>query len=300
MDIRHLHYFITLAEQTTFTQAAFVLHISQPSLSATIKKLENELGLILLDRSSREIRLTREGEILYHEAKKLVDHFGYVWEEMRRVKEQGPPELSVGLIESTKHWIPKILSRFKMEYKDVRIKLMDVLSLEDVEKALSNFEIHLAITNQYTDSEEIEMIPIYEEKLIALLPEDHLLKDHAYLTVRDLEGEALIICKEGFQTRTDTLNTFRTAEIRPNIQFEIERFEMACRLVEEGLGITVLPENYVKYSIKPNFLMKPIEDSNLSRTVYLAFDKNRYLPPLVLDFISLVKEFFDHRARPLT
>ncbi|KMY55280.1 transcriptional regulator [Bacillus sp. FJAT-27231] len=293
MEIRHLQYFITIVEKHTFTNAASALHISQPSLSASIKKLENELGLVLLDRSSREVQLTKEGKILYQEAKKLVNHFEHVENEMKRLKEQGPLELSIGVIESTKYWVPKILARFKGEYKHVRIHLMDILSLTDVEKALSNFNIHLAITNQYINSEEIEVIPIYEEKLVALLPENHPLRNNETLTIEELNQEPFIICKEGFQTRTDILNAFQKAGIKPNIQFEIERFETACRLVEEGLGATVLPENYVKYSETTHFHVKPLEDPNLSRIVYVAFDKNRYLPPLVLRFIALVKAFFE-------
>ncbi|MEK4028212.1 MULTISPECIES: LysR family transcriptional regulator [Bacillaceae] len=292
MEIRHLQYFIAVAEKNTFTHAASALHISQPSLSAAIKKLENELGLVLLDRSSREVQLTKEGRVLYQEAKKLVNHFEHVTGEMERLKEHGPLELSIGVIESTKYWVPKVLSRFKAEQKDVRIKLMDTLSLTDVEKALNNFDIHLAITNQYINNDEIEMVPIYEEKLVALLPEKHPLRHQSSLAVENLDKQPFIVCKEGFQTRTDVLHAFQKAGIRPNIQFEIERFETACRLVEEGLGMTVLPENYVKHSEKTLFHIKPLEDTDLSRTVYLAFDKNRYLPPLVLQFISLVKEFF--------
>ena len=293
MEIRHLQYFITIVEKNTFTHAASALHISQPSLSAAIKKLENELGLVLLDRSSREIQLTKEGKILYQEAKKLVNHFEHVTNEMKRLKDQGPLELSIGVIESTKYWVPKILSRFKDEYKDVRIRLMDILSLMDVEKALSNFDIHLAITNQYINNEEIEVVPIYEEKLVVLLPEAHPLRNNETLTIEELNREPFVVCKEGFQTRTEILNAFQKAGIKPNIQFEIERFETACRLVEEGLGTTVLPENYVKYSERTHFHIKRLDDSNLSRIVYLAFDKNRYLPPLVLQFISLVKAFFN-------
>ncbi|WP_257352132.1 LysR family transcriptional regulator [Pseudalkalibacillus decolorationis] len=295
MEFRHLRYFITVVEQSTFTTAASILHISQPSLSTSIKNLEKELGLILIDRSTRESRITKEGKVLYLEAKKLINHYEHVVGEMKRLKQQGPSELSIGLIESSKFWVPKILANFKQEYKDVRIRLLEVLGLQEVERALNNFDTHLAITNQYIDNKEIETIPIYDEKLVALLPPMHPLKNKSYININDLEGEAFIVCKEGFQTREDILNAFRKSGIKPNVQFELERFETACSLVEDGLGITVVPENYVKYSKKSAFHIKQIHDSNISRTVYLAYDKNRYLPPLVLSFIALVKDFFDDK-----
>ncbi|MGC8228196.1 LysR family transcriptional regulator [Pseudobacillus badius] len=299
MEIRQLYYFIAIAEKRTFTEAASALHISQPSLSTAIKKLENELGLTLLDRSNREVQLTKEGEIFYQKAKKLINHFEHVTDEMKRLRENGPRELSLGMIESAKYWVPKVLSLFKAEHNDVRIQLMDILSLTDVEKALNNFEIHAAITNQYIDNEEIEAIPIYEERLVALLPGNHPLKNASSLVIDDLNEEPFIICKEGFQTRIDILNAFKKSGVKPNIQFEVERFEMSCRLVEEGMGATILPENYVKFDRQASFHVKPLEDPNLSRMVYLAFNKNSYLPPLVLRFMSLVNAFFNGKVNAL-
>src|SRR5699024_6243875 len=248
MDIRQLKYFITVADEHTYTRAASLLHISQPSLSAAIKKLESEVGLTLIDRSARDLRLTKEGQILYQEAQKLLHHHEHVSFEMDRLKQQGPLELSIGLIESSMFFVPDILTRFKAEYHNVRVSLLETLSLTDVKKALNNFEIHLAITNQYIHQEDIETIPIYEENLVALIPPQHHLIRKETLHIDDLEGENFIVCKEGFQTRQDILNAFSKSGVKPDIQFEIERFETGCSLVEEGLGITVVPENYVRYA----------------------------------------------------
>lgn len=292
MDLRLLRYFVTIAEQRTFTAAASLLHISQPSLSAALKNLEKTLGLVLIDRSTRDLKLTKEGEILYEEARKLVTHYEHVADEMKRIKLHGPPELSIGIIESSKYWVPKIIKQFKTEFEDVHISLLEVLSLKDVIKALNNFDIHLAITNQYINSKDIQTIPIYEERLVALLPPTHSLKRKSHIEIYDLKDESFIISKEGFRTRDDVLNAFRKEGIKPNIQFEIERLETAVSLVENDLGITVVPENYIKYSKKGTFHTKEIRDSNNARTVYLAYEKNRYLPPLVLRFIALVKDFY--------
>ncbi|HLS60359.1 MAG TPA: LysR family transcriptional regulator [Virgibacillus sp.] len=292
MEIRHLQYFVTVVEETTFTAAASILHISQPSLSTAIKKLEYKLGIILLDRSTRSLQLTKEGEVLYEEAKKLIIHFEHVQNEMKRLKQQGPLELSIGLIESSTFWLPKILPRFRQQFKNVHIQLLEILSLHDIEKALNNFDVDIAITNQYISNQAIKTIPIYEEKLVALLPPMHSLRRKDYITIHDLKGEDFIISKKGFQTRMDILNAFQKEGIQPNIKFEIERFETACNLVEDGLGITVVPENYVKYSHKRIYHIKEIHQANISRMVYLAYVKNRYLPPLVVQFISLVKGSF--------
>lgn len=292
MDHRSLLYFTTLIEEGSFTQAAKALFISQPSLSSAIKKFEDTVGLKLIERSTRNISLTKEGEILYEEAKKLLSHFNYFQKEAIRLKEDGPLELHIGLIESVRFWLPKVLASYSTINPDIHIKLLEVLGLAQVESALKNYQIHLAITNQLFESEEIEMSPIYTERLVALLPNGHPLQHAENLSIHDLKDEEFIICKEGFQTRNDIQNEFRKSGIKPNIHFEIERFETACALVEEGLGITIVPENYLRTPDQPSLAVKKLTNSNLSRTVYIAYMKNRYLPPVIEEFIDTTKEFF--------
>lgn len=294
MDERLLLYFTTLIDKGSFTTAAKTLHISQPSLSSAIKKLEDTIGLTLIERSTRKISLTKEGEILYKEAKKLLNHFSYVKKEMIRLKEHGPLELQIGLIESVKSWLPKVISSFSNKNPDIQIKLVEVLGLKQVELALQNYKIHLAITNQHFENNEITTIPIYKESLVAVLPKYHSLQNKSSISINDIKDEELIICREGFQTRKDTLNVFRKAGITPNIHFEIERFETACSLVDEELGFTIVPENYISPLDYNSFTIKSINANNLSRTVYLAFIKDRYLPPAIKEFIHITKSYFDN------
>ncbi|MBO1004406.1 LysR family transcriptional regulator [Pseudogracilibacillus auburnensis] len=293
MDHRLLLYFTTLVDKGTFTQAAKALHISQPSLSSAIKKLEDNMGLSLFERSTRKISLTREGEILYKESNKLLNHFEHVQKEMTRLKNEGPLELKIGTIESVKFWLPKVIVTYRESNPEVHIKLLEVLGLRQVETALQNYKIHLAITNQHFENDEILTVPIYKENLVALFPKGHRLQHIQAISINDLEEEEFIICKEGFQTRQDILNAFRKTGINPNIHFEIERFETACSLVEEGLGITIVPENYIKSINHSAFSYKRITNANLSRTVYIACLKNRYLPPVIEQFINITNDFFE-------
>src|SRR5699024_1042423 len=297
MELRLLQYFIAVVEKETFTEAAQTLHISQPSLSAAIKRLEEQVGLTLLERTTRSLALTKEGATVYEEAKKLMTHYEHVTDEITRIREQGPLKLTIGIIESSQFWLPKILRQFLQEYPDVKIKLLEVLSLHDVEKAITNFDVHFAITNQYVTSEDMKMIPIYDEKLVAILPPNHPLKHKQEIIINDLAKENFIICKSGFQTREDILNAFRKAGVKPIITYEIERFETACTLVENNLGITIVPENYVKFSNQPSYHIRKIDESAISRTVYIAYDNHRYLPPLVPRFIGMVKDFFAKKTQ---
>lgn len=297
LDQRLLLYFTTLVEAGSFTNAAKALNISQPSLSAAIKQLEQNVGIILIERSTRKINLTREGEILYEEAKRLIHHFDQVEQEMVRLKEEGPLELKIGLIESVHFWLPKVIATYRKQYPTIQINLTEVLGFRDVAHALKNFKIHVAITNQLFQDESIQTIPIYQENLVVVLPKTHRLEQKNEITIKDLKGEDFIICKEGLQTRNDILNAFNKHNVQPNICFEIERFETACTLVEEHLGVTIVPENYMKWNDRTNVTTKQLTDASLSRTVYCAILRERYLPPVVRQFITLTKQFFTNKKK---
>src|SRR5699024_351999 len=189
MELRLLQYFIDVVEKETFTEAAQTLHISQPSLSAAIKRLEEQVGLTLLERTTRSLALTKEGETIYEEAKKLMAHYEHVTDEITRIREQGPLKLTIGIIESSQLWLPRILLHYVQEYPDVNIKLLDVLSLHDVKKAITNFDGHYARTNPNVTSEAMRMIPIYDEKLVAILPPNHPLKHKQENIINDLAEE---------------------------------------------------------------------------------------------------------------
>src|SRR5699024_11943209 len=118
------------------------------------------------------------------------------------------------------------------------------------------------------------------------------LRCKSFVTMSDLDEEYVIIAKEGYQTRKDIVEAFDIGGKKPKIRAEIGRFETACDLVEKGVGITVLPENYA-YTLNENkFYIRRVHNSLLSRSVFLTYDKNRYLAPIVIDFIKLILEYF--------
>lgn len=293
MDFRLLKYFVTVVEAASYTTAAEKLHISQPSLSNAMKQLESRLDIKLIDRTKRHFKLTEEGRILYVESLQLLNHFDHLSTEMERLRLDGPPELALGVIETANFWLPKVLKEFKKEFKNIDVKISNVLGLDSVEKALNNYNVHIAITNQFINQKNIKIIPLYVENLVVLLPNNHPLEKKEYIEISDLKNEVFIIAKDGFQTREDIMHVFKLHGIKPNIQFEIDRFDTACALVMNNLGVTVVPENYIKHFSGLPLQIRKLNSSATYRTVYIAYDKNRYLPPLVWKFIEDVQSFFD-------
>lgn len=292
MDLKRLYYFITIVNNKSYSKAAEKLHISQPSLSNAVKKLEHEVGAPLLERSTRKFVLTDAGELLYTRATIMLSQMDIMNKEMKEVIAGGKGEIVLGIIESLKTWLPNLIHTYKQSYPAMVFKLFDVLSVEHVKHSLQTYKSHAIITNQLIYDEDIESIPLYREQLVAVLPQGHPLTKKASLSLADLEQESFIVSTEGFQTRIDIINAFKVAQLKLNIQFEIERFETAVSLVRNNLGVTIVPENYVMEPIDKTVVKRPIDHPSLERTVYLAYMKNRHLPVAIQLFLQSVKQHF--------
>ncbi|WP_342556720.1 LysR family transcriptional regulator [Lysinibacillus sp. FSL P4-0201] len=295
MDIKQLHYFIAVSEQMNFSKAAERLHISQPSLSNAIKKLEQEIGSPLLERNTRNLQLTEAGELLFERAKVIVKNMEVLKIEMDEVIVHGTRDITIGVMESIKHWLPKVIANYKKDYPHMKIHLVDILGSKRVKKSLKSYKTHLIITNQLMDDPELEVQTLYEERLVAVLPLHHPLAQKDTLTISDICEEPFIISTEGFQTRRDILTSFEQAGKNINIQFEIERFETAVSLVREHLGVTILPKNYLQGPTAKTIVKKEIEGLNLSRNVYLVYLKNRHLPLAIRQLLKDIVQFFENK-----
>jgi len=296
LDIKQLHYFIAVSEHMNFSKAAERLHISQPSLSNAIKKLEEEIGSPLLERNTRNLQLTEAGEVLFERAKVIVKNMEVLKIEMDEVIIHGTREITIGVMESIKHWLPKVIANYKKDYPEMIIHLVDILGSKRVKKSLKSYKTHLIITNQLMDDPELEVKTLYEERLVAVLPLHHPLAKKEKVTISDISEEPFIISTEGFQTRRDILDTFEQAGKNIHIQFEIERFETAVSLVRENLGVTILPENYLQGPTAKTIIKKEIEGANLSRNVYLVYLKKRHLPLAIRQLLQDILQYFETKT----
>ncbi|MCK1993711.1 LysR family transcriptional regulator [Peribacillus muralis] len=292
MDLRQLRYFITIVEEMSYSKAAKILHISQPSLSNAIMKLERENILQLLERNTRGIELTEAGAIFYSRSQDLLRRFSNMQVELEEMKQAGSGTISIGLIESFKIWFPKIIRTFKRDHPKIHLKVREILGEEHVIDSLNQYQVHFTITNQPINDDKITSTPLYNEKFKLLVHKDDDLNEKEVITFQDLLNKELIISTAGFQTRDEIMEAFKNEKVTPNIFYEIERLETACSLVDEGLGVTILPESYIKSVAYANTATLEINSKFLQRTVYIAYLKDRYLPPSVYKLVNEIESFF--------
>lgn len=290
MDIRTLKYFLTVAKHKQFTLAAKKLHISQPSLSNAIKGLEQELGCLLFERSTKKLVLTEPGETLYRHARDVLIHFENIYKEMNDAKNIGAGTINIGMIESFRYFIAPIISRFKKVYPNMRIKIRE-MGPKEIEDHLKKYDIHLGITSNVNRESECEYKAIFQEKYVLITSSEHRFANVSEVDIIDLKNEMFIHSLEGFEARHIIVKACQEAGFTPAFEYETESLETARSLVEAGLGLAVVPESFLKLYPSKRVSMVYLSKGVPGRTVYFAYQPQRYLFPAIKDFMRIAIDY---------
>lgn len=297
MEFKRLQYFVMVVQQSSFSEAAKKLHLSQPSLSKAIKNLELEVGFQLLERTTKRVQLTESGSVIYERALQILNEADILQQEIKEVKWTGSGSVQIGMIESVKNWLPSILHGYQQEFPSMHVKLIEVLSRADVERALRQYTVHVCLTNQFIEATDIVTTPLYQEHLAVIMHPKHRLANKESITLADLEDETFIVTSVGLQTRKDIFSAFAEENVRMNMRYEVERFETIVELVRENIGISIIPQNYFADRPDTTIMVKTTNSETLTRTVYLAYLKNRYMPPAIEALINSMQKRREERGR---
>lgn len=289
MDLRRMYYFNAIVKYKSFSRAAKSLHISQPSLSNAIKTLEIEIDAPLIERTTKQFQLTELGQQFYERSKSLLAQFEVMDTELKELAKGEQLEIRLGMIESANHWFSQVIIAYQKQYPQNQITLIDTLYNQTVRQALLGLNVHAVITNQHIVDQEIKSELLYTEPYVVLTRKDHPFATKEKITLVDFAEEALIIGMPEFQTSAQILKAFEQENVMPHIQYKIERFEMIKVLVEEGLGIAILPQQYVTHHLSERLLTRPVNSEFLNRNVYLSTMKDRTFPKSILKLFELIK-----------
>lgn len=289
MNIRDLRYFEAVARNQRFIVAAEELHISQPALSNTIKRLEERIGYKLFERSTKKLSLTELGQVFYNHVQHLLSQFDNTVDELELIRTLGGRKLRIGMIESSRYFMPQIIKQFKQIYPEIGIQIME-MSPVDIEQSLKNYDIHLGITSNIRSSKTLRYFPIEQEHLSLAIPLNHKFTNLNSIDIIDLKEETLIHSLSGFGIRKTIVDACNTAGFEAHIQYETESLEMASNLVEVGVGVSVMPDNYLKSNPNKKINVIGFKDYIYTRTVYIAYHSQRYLPSAFHELILMIKQ----------
>jgi LysR family transcriptional activator of glutamate synthase operon len=294
MELRQLRYLIEVAERQHVTEAADHLNVAQSAVSYQITKLEEELGVKLLERVGRNIKITPIGKIFLQFA---INALKTLDEGKEKVEEYLNPlggTLHIGYPSSLSiYWLPNLISAYKEVAPNVNFRLRHG-SYAYLIDAVKKGEIDLAFLGPVPMKEpDLEAKILFMENIVALIPERHPLADKRSLNLSDLRTDPFVLFPDGYVLRKIAVDACHEAGFEPNIVSEGEDMDALKGLVSAGIGVSLLPESTF-YDSVPRFTVKvPIETPKAMRTVGIIIPKHRDIGPSEKNFYQFLIQFFN-------
>lgn len=255
MELRHIRYFVAVAEELSFRRAAERINVTQPSLSEQIRQLEAEIGARLLDRDTHHVALTPAGRNFLESCRRILREAEDGTRVARRLSKGEAGQLSIGFVASLGHGLlPGILRAYREKFPDVELRLAEMDTTPQIE-ALNARQLDLGFVGLGLPTEEIsdlELVTIREEKLMAVLPQDHPLanKVRATLPLSALAKEPFLF---GARQTASFYNPWlivlcQQAGFQPHVVQEVGQPVTVLNYVAAGLGVTILPAQFSRMS----------------------------------------------------
>jgi DNA-binding transcriptional LysR family regulator len=245
MELRHLRYFVAVAEERHFGRAATRLHMAQPPLSQQIRNLEGELGVVLLRRTTRRVDLTAAGEAYLARAREILVSVDEAGAEAGRVAEGLVGRVVIGCVGSATYSVLPALARtLRRELPGIDFAFRGEMLVPDQVAALLAGRIDLALLRPPVDEAALRVMTLRRESLIVALPEAHPLAARDRLTVADLRDEELIVhVGRGRSVMHSVVTSLcREAGFEPRVRHEVAETSTLVTFVAAGLGVAVVPE----------------------------------------------------------
>lgn len=288
MELIQLRYFVTIAETMSFTVAADILHVSQPALSYQIRRLENGLGTLLFDRSSRKIALSPDGEVFLPLAQSVLfraDEAVRILQEHLGV-EVG--EVRIGCNPSVSTYLcPAVLSVFHRAYPRVRVEIVEGGDQELQQNVQRGF-LEFAIVTAPGSPQTLDVTPLGSEELLIVTPPAHPLADRNSIELSGLASEDFVLATNAFNLTTFTIDACRRAGFEPRVVYRAGSVEAVKNLVRQGLGVSVMPSSALDGSGRQNLAVMTVE-GGLERELNLILGKDRSITRAAEALMSQVR-----------
>ncbi|MEQ1449881.1 DNA-binding transcriptional regulator HcaR [Acinetobacter lwoffii] len=292
MELRHLRYFITVAEELNFSKAALKLYTAQPSLSQQIKDLEEDVGVKLLNRTKRKVELTEEGAVFLEQARLTLAQADKAIAMARQVSQAKQQMLRIGFVPVAEMKIfPYILPNLRVQNPDLKIELLSLNNNEQM-RLLKKGDLDLTFTRHNFNSDEIESQFVIREPLIFLLPKDHPLAKYERIPVKALNGIDFIIpsAEQSLTLNQAILDFAKANGIELNIVQKADNILFNINSIGMGLGCTILP-GYIAPLTMDNTVIRPLDVELPYLDLYVSYHKNNK-SYVVSKFLELLTRVF--------
>ncbi|MEV2380740.1 LysR family transcriptional regulator [Paenibacillus larvae] len=290
MDIRHLKYFIEVVRCKSFTKASDVLHITQPTISKMIKNIEDELGVVLLDRSTKQVMLTDAGQSILLQAQQIVKSFENLSIELANTIHLKKGKIRMGLPPMVgSRFFPHIIGEFHHKYPNIEIQLIEE-GAKKVEEQVEEGHLDIGVVLLPIPSGTFDSFPFVHEKLMVVVYPKHRLAGQTVIALKKLEHEPFILFREGFVLHDRIPEECIRAGFQPKVVYESSQWDFISEMVAAGLGISMLPESICR-ELNPNRVITiPLVEPSIDWSLAMIWPKEQYISYAVREWINFVKQ----------
>ena len=243
MELRHLRYFVTVANELNFTRAAEKLNTVQPSLSQQIKDLEREVEVQLLKRNNRKVELTEAGQAFLKEALLSLEHAERAIQVARQIAHANKDQLNIGFVPVAEMKVfPYIMPTIRAHFPEVKINFHSLTDAQQF-RALKKGEIDIAFTRYIENAEELEHVQIFSEPLALIVPKSSPIAEQRHVSIKSLNQQDFIISDEGASPRLYKIVTdfLQQSKINVNVVQQSTNILLNVNLVGMGVGWSLVP-----------------------------------------------------------
>lgn len=293
MDLRQLRYLVALAEERNFTRAAASLHIAQPAVSQQIRRLEDELGLAVVERTTRRLKLTDAGELLVVRARRILAELEAAETELQALRGMETGHVTIGAMHTMGPVdLSLAVALFSERHPNVQLTVREQSS-EEMAEMLRVDELDLAFLSvtERIESHGLGLHQLISEELVALLPPSHRLGQRRQVRMAELASEPFISFRTGARLRELLVSAGHEAGFEPRVRLESNESQRVRRLVSRGLGAAILPRSDAEgpgAEVEVVTLIEP----RLERDITLAWREGRRHAPAAAEFLELARQTF--------
>jgi LysR family hydrogen peroxide-inducible transcriptional activator len=284
MNFRALKYLVKLAELQHFSKAAEACFVSQPTLSTQIRKLEEELGVQLVERAPRNVQLTPIGKEVVDRARHVLRDIEQIHDTARRSRDPEKGSLRLGIFPTlAPYLLPHVVPGIRQRFPDLKLQLAEEKTA-DILRQLDNGELDAGLLALPIDDDSLEHVVLFEEPFVMATPESHPLADQASVCMGDLVDTELLLLKEGHCLRDQALEVCALAGARERVDFHATSMETLRQMVAADVGVTLMPLLAVKPPIAAtaNIALRPFAEPAPSRRIGLFWRRTSPLGPLMM------------------
>ncbi|GGG52274.1 LysR family transcriptional regulator [Paenibacillus radicis (ex Gao et al. 2016)] len=295
MELLQLQYFLTVARLEHVTEAARSLHVTQSSLSKTIQRLEEDLGVPLFDRIGRKLRLNAYGSSFLRRTERALFELEQGKQELNDLSspEHGTLELAVTAAST----LPHILREFRKKRPYIQFHVQ-MLTTQEMVTLLHRGEVDFCLSSPAVQGEDIECQIVFNDPIMVAVPIGHPLAERNRVSLTELKDESFVGVKKGYGTRDLVDAVCESAGFTPHYVYEGDEPARLSTLVEAEIGIAFIPGTARNPREQIKYLQ--VEDHELIREIALLSHRSRYISRAALEFREVVVEYFAALSKSAT